>query len=139
VGRLTWSIALLVAFFGGARSIADRTRPVRAAIDCDHLTAADLPTLERCLVVRTDDVEMMMDLGRAYEQANEWARAESVYRRALTVDPEDGDARVRLGRVLLHRGDTVSARREALAALTLQPGRAAVLELIRATEDAASE
>ena len=55
----------------------------------------------------------MADLGGVYEQAGQWDRAEAVYRRALAIDAEDGDIRVRLGSVLLRRGDAAGARREA--------------------------
>jgi Flp pilus assembly protein TadD len=94
--------------------------------------------LERCLEVRPDDVEMMADLGAAYEQAGEWGRAESMYRRALTIDSEDGDIRVRLGHLLLRRGDALGARREGVAALAVQPGRAPALDLIGRAEAAGS-
>ena len=73
----------------------------------------------------------MTDLGGAYERLSEWDRAEAVYRRALMIDAEDGDVRVRLGAVLLQRGDAAGARREAMAALAVQPGGTAALELIR--------
>jgi Flp pilus assembly protein TadD len=104
-------------------------------LDCDHFAAEDTPALERCLVLRPDDVELMTDLGDAYEAAAQWDRAQAMYRRALTFDPEDGDLRVRLGRVLLRRGDLAGARREARAALTVQPGTMAALELIRRAGD----
>ena len=73
----------------------------------------------------------MTDLGGAYEEAAQWDRAEAVYRRALSIDPEDGDVRVRLGVVLLERGDRAAALREATAALAVQPNRIAALELLR--------
>jgi tetratricopeptide (TPR) repeat protein len=86
-------------------------------------------TLERCLAVQPDDVETMKDLGLMYESATKWDRAEAVYRRALAIDPEDGDTRVRLGGLLLRRGDLAGARREAEAALKVQPGSVAALQL----------
>jgi Flp pilus assembly protein TadD len=130
-GQLLWSLALLVIFFTVIRTVDERTRPAAVALDCDHFTAGDTSALERCLELHPDDVEIMTDLGGAYEQAAEWDRAEAVYRRALAIDGEDGDVRVRLGRVLLERGDADGARREAMAALTVQPGGAAARDLIR--------
>ena len=97
-----------------------------------------MPALERCLELRPDDVELMADLGAAYEQAGQWDRAESVYRRALAIDAEDGDIRVRLGNILLRRGDASGARREAVAALAVQPGRAPALDLIGRADAAVS-
>src|SRR5262249_19557410 len=85
--------------------------------------------LERCLAVQPDDVETMKDLGLTYESATNWDRAEPLYRRALAIDPEYGDIRVRLGSLLLQRGDLAGARREAEAALKEQPGSLAALQL----------
>ena len=124
------STLLLVLFFAVIRTLGERTRPAAVALDCDHFTAGDMPALERCLELRPDDVQLMTDLGDAYEQAAQWNRAEAVYRRALSIDAEDGDLRVRLGGVLLQRGDAAGARREATAALVVQPGRAAAIDLI---------
>jgi len=128
--RLIWSTVLLVLFFAVIRTLGERTRPAAVALDCDHFAAGDTPALERCLELRPDDVQLMTDLGDAYEQAAQWDRAEAVYRRALSIDAEDGDLRVRLGGVLLQRGDAAGARREATAALVVQPGRAAAIDLI---------
>jgi tetratricopeptide (TPR) repeat protein len=128
---LIWSLALLMIFFTVIRTLGERTRPATPALDCDHFTAGDTPALERCLELRSDDVELMTSLGGIYEAAAQWDRAEAVYRRALSIDPQDGDLRVRLGEVLLHRGDRAGARREAKAALAVQPGGTAVLDLIR--------
>jgi Tfp pilus assembly protein PilF len=129
--QLIWSLALLLIFFTIIRTVGERTRPATVALDCDHFTAGDTPALERCLDVHPDDVEIMTDLGGAYEQAAQWDRAEAVYRRALAIDADNGDVRVRLGGVLLRRGDAAGARREATAALAVQPGGAAALDLIR--------
>ena len=45
------------------------------------------------------------DLARRVLTAGQTDRAEAVYRQALSVDPKDGDVHVRLGRLLLERGD----------------------------------
>lgn len=131
-------LALLLIFFTVVRPLGERMRPTEAALDCSQAAVHDVPALERCLEVRPGDVEMMADLGAAYEEAGRWDRAESMYRRALGVDAEDGDIRVRLGHILLRRGDALGARREGMAALSVQPGRAPALDLIDRAEAAAS-
>ena len=73
----------------------------------------------------------MADLGAAYERVSQSNRAEELYRRALTLDPEDGDMRVRLAELLLRKGDAEGARREGTVALAVQPGRGAALDVIR--------
>jgi tetratricopeptide (TPR) repeat protein len=109
------------------------------------LTLADSPPgvpesilrLERCSVLTPDDVQLLADLGAAYEAAGEPAKAEAAYRRALAVDPDAADVRLRLGSLELVRGDAGEARRQAAAALRIQPNRRALVDLLRAA-DAAS-
>jgi Flp pilus assembly protein TadD len=127
------AVILLLAFFSVGRSIGERTRPVEDALDCSHAAAGGTPVLERCVELRPDDVELMTELGDAYEVAAQWERAESIYRRALVADPEDGDLRVRLARLLVRRGAVDEARREGMAALALQPGGPAALEVSKLT------
>jgi Flp pilus assembly protein TadD len=133
----TWAAILLVIFFTILRTLGDWTRPAAVAIDCDHFTAGDTAARERCVELRPDDVELMMELGAAYEQVGQQDRAEAMYRRAVSVDPEDGDVRVRLATVLIRRGDITEGRQQARAALAIQPGRSAALDLIRRAEASA--
>ncbi len=96
---------------------------------------ADLiPVLEDCQARHPTDVELMADLGRLFESAGRASDAESIYRRALLVDPAYGELRLRLGRMLLTRGDATGARREAVAALRVQPNRQAILDLLHDAE-----
>jgi Flp pilus assembly protein TadD len=125
------ALALLAVFFALVRPIGEWSRPAEPALDCDQIAAGDAAALERCIDLRPGDVELLVDLGSAYEGAGQWDRAESVYRRALTIDPEDGDVHIRLAHVLRQRGDAAGARREGMAALSLQPGRAAALDASR--------
>jgi cytochrome c-type biogenesis protein CcmH len=110
------------------------------------LTLADSPPgagpesllrLERCSVLAPNDVQLLADLGAAYEAADTPAKAEAAYRRALALDPDAADVRLRLGTLALVRGDAGEARRQAEAALRVQPNRRALVDLLRAA-DAAS-
>lgn len=124
-----WPIALLVvfamAFRGTARGIftagtvSDRAG---AALQCEAPVMDDVLVLEQCLTLEPGDVELALDLGRAYESAGRWADAERVYRQALEADWRDGDLHLRLARLLLRRGDAGGARVAAGLALALQPG-----------------
>ena len=64
----------------------------------------------------------MLDLGSLYEADRRPDRAEALYRLALTIDPKDADLHLRLGRLMLGRGDAAGAARAAHAALAMQPG-----------------
>ncbi len=97
-----------------------------------------LALLERCSAMYPQDVELLGDLAWAYESANVTARAEATYIRALELDPDYADLRLRLGRLLLRRGDAAEARRQADRALLVQPNRLALLELKKAADEAQS-
>ena len=86
---------------------------------------------ERCLSLEPDDVELMADLGGQFEATGDEVRAEELYRRALTVDPGYAGVRLRLGEMLLRRGDTEGARHEATTALKSRPNSRAVLDLMQ--------
>ena len=77
------------------------------------------------------DVELLADLG-GRGRSHHPARSEAAYRRALAIDPGYADLRLRLGGLLMRRGATLEARREAEAALRVQPNRRALLDLLRA-------
>src|SRR5260221_12852102 len=82
-----------------------------AASSEECLTLADTPpvpgpntvaTLERCSALYPTDVELLSDLAAQYE-SSEPARSEAILHRALVIDPDDADLRLRLGRLLLRR------------------------------------
>jgi tetratricopeptide (TPR) repeat protein len=93
-----------------------------------------LADLERCRALVPDDVELLADLGSAYEFAGRHADAETVYQDALTRDPAYAEVRVRLATLLLRRGAAADAREHAALALRIQPNRKAVLELLEAID-----
>lgn len=101
--RVVWPLALLVLFLGTFR---------RAPPDASAAQAGD---------VDPADVAVLTDLGDAHLKDGRVDLAEQAYRRALAVDPRDGDVHVRLGELLLERGDRVGASAEAESALRWHP------------------
>ncbi len=101
----------------------------------DHpMTNADaIPRLEQCATIVLDDVELLADLGAAYEAAGRSADAERIYRQILTLDDTYADIHVRLARLLLPRGETVAARRHLERALQIQPNRQSIVVLLAQT------
>jgi Flp pilus assembly protein TadD len=129
-------VIVLLVFLAAIRTTGDRTGPREPTVDCSGAAPTEVVALERCIDIRPTDVELLLDLGALHEQASEWDRAEDAYRRAIAIDPEDGDLRVRLAELLLRRGDTDGARREAAIARAVQPGRTAPLSVMRRADAA---
>jgi tetratricopeptide (TPR) repeat protein len=75
------------------------------------------------------DVQQLTDLGERYEAEGRGDLAEAAYRRALTIDARDGDVHVRLGELLLKRGNRAGALAEAEEALRWHPGGARARDL----------
>lgn len=95
--RVPTSAILLLGSLALIRVLPTVTRPASAADDCERVSRVDAPALERCLAVRPDDVELMIDLADLQAKAGNRDAAVELYRRALTVDPEDGELRRRIG------------------------------------------
>ncbi len=127
VVRAASPLLILVLFWGALR--LQRSAGSSAPIDGCGVPSSDVSVMERCLATHPDDVETMIDLGRAYEAAHQAERAEAVYRRALAVDPLDADVHLLLGSLLLERGDASGAAHEADLALRTQPGSRRALDL----------
>ena len=129
-GRLLAIAALLLALGISARGL----RPVRdadtfAAV-CELNPPREAAGLERCLALQPRDIEIMLDLGALYEANAAFERAEALYRRALAVDTKDSDVHVRLGHLLLRRGDRAAAAEEARSALMYHPRSARASDLL---------
>jgi tetratricopeptide (TPR) repeat protein len=101
----------------------------------DHpLTGADaISRLEQCATIVPDDVELLADLGAAYEAAGRSADAERIYLQILTLDDTYADIHVRLARLLLRRRESGAARLHLERALQIQPNRQAIATLIEET------
>jgi len=117
-----WPAALLVLFLGTFRTTERESVYDQASTNCDASRTSDVGTLERCLAVDGQNIELMTDLGDQYSMSGNTDRAELMYRRALAIDPHDGDVHLRLGELLLARGDAAAARAAGEAALASQPG-----------------
>ena len=105
-----WPLVLLLVFLGTFRRTEDGVATPRDPLD-------------------STDVQKLTDLGDRYGAGGQRERAEAAYRRALDVDPRDGDIHVRLGELLWQRGGRAGAHAEAEAALRWHPGSARALVL----------
>ena len=93
-------LILLVTLAVLIRVLPPLTRPAAPPDDCAaRASGPDISSMERCLALRASDVELMLDLAGAYEGAGQSDRAEALYRRALAIDPDDGELQRRLARL----------------------------------------
>ena len=90
-------------------------------VRCELDPPRDVSALEACLVRAPRDVELLLDLGMAYEVAGKFENARAIYRRAVEADPRDAGARLHLGTVLRQVGDLDGAHREGAFAAELRP------------------
>jgi Flp pilus assembly protein TadD len=104
--------------------------------DCDTRQQTDIGTLEQCLARNPTDVEVLIDLGIAYQAVARPDRAEAAYRRAIASDPRSADAHIGLGWLLLARHDGAGARQEAAEAARIRPAHTAVRQLADAATEA---
>ena len=106
----------------------------------DHPPSPERPDLvamvERCSALVPQDVELLADLGDLEAAAGRGADAEATYRRALAIDPDYADLRLRLARLLLRRGAATEAREQAELALRVQPNREALRQIIQQSRPA---
>jgi len=128
--QVIWPLLLLAVFAFVFRRGPGETSGRAATADCEKATLADAEAIERCLAVDPTDVSLQTALGAAYEASGQSERAESAYRRALSIDAADGRLHLDLGRALLARGDVAGARIEAQAAARRLPGSAEAQALL---------
>ena len=96
IRRVVWPHGALLLFVLVIRLLPGIARPASLPDDCERVARTDAAALERCIALKPDDVELMMDAAAVYEKTGRADRAEALYRRAMTVDPDDGEVRRRL-------------------------------------------
>ena len=116
---LTTAVLGLVGLVNQASSIP--TGVSDDTVRCDLDPPRDPPGLEACVSRSPRDVELLLDLGTAYEAEGRFAEAQEVFRRAVAVDPADAGVHLRLGAALHRAGDLVGARQEGAAAARFRP------------------
>jgi tetratricopeptide (TPR) repeat protein len=121
LARLVGTTAVLVAagVMNGASPAVNGSH--LDSVRCELGPPSEVRGLESCLARSPRDVELLLDLGAAYEAAGRSAEALAVLRRAVDADPHDAGARVRLGMVLRQEGDHEGARRAGAVAGALRP------------------
>jgi len=125
-----WPAALLLVFLATFRRTSVDAPAEPAAAGCDPVRAATLAALEQCLALDSRNVEVLTAIGDIHRSSGAADRAEAMYRRALAIDPHDGEVRLRLAGLLLDHGEFERARLEAEAALDSEPGSRVAEQLI---------
>ncbi len=68
-----------------------------------------------------DPAERLFEGARAAEEAEDWARAATLYRRCVEIEPKDPDVAFNLSHALMKKGELDEARRYLNKALRLDP------------------
>jgi cytochrome c-type biogenesis protein CcmH/NrfG len=105
---------LVTGILLGLAGLPNQTPPIAGALSnetvrCELDPPRDVPALEACVRQAPRDVELLLELGTAYEEAGRFDDARQVYRRAVEADPRDAGARVQLGAMLRRVGDLEGA------------------------------
>lgn len=95
VARLLCTVVILGAVVFVNRSQSGDEASAET-VRCDVDPPRDIAGLEACLAQSPRDVELLLDLGGAYDIAGRSTDARAQYSRAVEIDPRDADARRRL-------------------------------------------
>jgi tetratricopeptide (TPR) repeat protein len=120
-------LSRLIVTLAAVALVAIVTRPATGnqasaeAVRCELEPPRDVAGLEACHTRAPFDVELMLDLGAAYDAAGRSADALALYRRAAEIDPRDASVWMRLAESLRRTGDADGARRAAATAIALRP------------------
>jgi tetratricopeptide (TPR) repeat protein len=127
--RLAYALAAVSAFMLVNRSTGTGDAASADAVRCELEPPRDVAALEACRARAPFDVELLLDLGAAYDTAGRSADALALYRRAAEIDPRDASVWLRLAESLQRTGDVDGARRAAATALVLRPNDPIALRL----------
>ena len=127
--RLAYALAAVAAFVLVNRSTGTSDAASADAVRCELEPPRDAAGLEACRARAPFDVELLLELGAAYDTAGRAADAQSLYRRAAEIDPRDASAWLRLAESLQRAGDVEGARRAAATAVALRPNDPVALRL----------
>ncbi|WP_116807592.1 tetratricopeptide repeat protein [Steroidobacter cummioxidans] len=96
-----------------------------------------LPLLEKAREMDPDDAATWAALAEHHREQRDFKQAEALARRALEIDPENSDALLTMGFLLLARNETQEAREHALIVLrnnSLHEGAIALLAAVKARQ-----
>lgn len=93
-----------------------------------------LPLLEKAREGAPDDADTWAALAEHYRDQRDFKQAESLARRALEIDPENADALLTMGYLLLARGETQEAREHALIVLRNNAVHRGAIQLLGAVK-----
>ncbi|MDZ4857938.1 MAG: tetratricopeptide repeat protein [Candidatus Hydrogenedentes bacterium] len=94
---------------------------------------------EAALRVRPDHPTALFNLAGSFVKQNQPAMAIPLYRKAITIQPEDGDVHAQLSLALFMVGDTEGAKAEVAEALRLGPENFTAREVAKYLEAGASQ
>jgi protein O-mannosyl-transferase len=129
--RFEWALAMLDTAIDLDSSVAGawlRRAEVRYLLGSWRGAMADA---RRAFVLEPDTVRAVVVLGESARQIGDIDAAERGYRDAVAVRPEAWEGHTGLADVLLGRGDTVAARREAEAGVRLSGGNATATAVLQ--------
>jgi tetratricopeptide (TPR) repeat protein len=108
---------------GSPPDASQRVAEAEAAIGKSDWKTAQT-SLDLFLAQNPADARALFDAGYVADAQNRFADAESLYRRAIDVDPKSFEAHLSLGLLLARQGNTDDARPELAVATSLDPGDA---------------
>ena len=98
--RLLATLAIVAVVAFASRSVPSDAAASAESVRCEIEPPVDVGGLEACVSRFPRDVELLVDLGAAYEAAGRGEDARSAYRRAIEIDPRDADVQRRLAGLL---------------------------------------
>jgi len=96
-----------------------------------------LPLLEKARAIDPNDADTWAALAEHHRDQRDFKRAEALARRALEIEPENTDALLTMGYLLLHRNETQEAKEHALLVLrnnSLHEGAIGLLAAVKARQ-----